>query len=243
MLQTFETLFNMQFFHSTAMWEFRGDTDLRLSHLWIHATLDTLQEDSFSINTYSDGINYLAYFDYMHRLLRSVSAPSPTVYAKAAKECFDTLPLLVVPSFFWKHNTRVADDTEDDLCPNLVFNDKYFVGPWLFVENDDPSWSNSESSNGNMGIMESYEDEQSGTDDDGLRDHECKSLVKAYFTILGYLIFFLPRCGRSDELIAACKRQQTLCIEKPNNPFPIRWRRLHQEIDSYLARVLPISDV
>ncbi|KAF9545623.1 hypothetical protein CPC08DRAFT_769829 [Agrocybe pediades] len=56
------------------------------------------------------------YFDYMHRLLRSMSALSPTVYAKVAKACFDAFHLLRLPSFSWKCNA-VADDVEDDYCP------------------------------------------------------------------------------------------------------------------------------
>ncbi|KAF4609666.1 hypothetical protein D9613_012025 [Agrocybe pediades] len=219
--------------------DFCRDEKLKLAYLRSYATLDTSQEDSFSINV--NGVNYLAYFDYMHRLLRSVSAPTPTVYAKATKECLYALRSLPMPSLFWKRTARVADDTEDDPCPYLVFNDKHFVGPWLFVV---PNFrSNLDSSDENTVITENYEDEQSEEDNYGLQDHTREIVAKAYFTILGYLIFFLPRCGRSDDLIAACKKQQAVHIEKPNNPFPIRWRRLHMEINNYLARVLPTSNV
>ncbi|KAF4609674.1 hypothetical protein D9613_012029 [Agrocybe pediades] len=212
---------------------------LRLAYLWSHAKLDTSLEDGFFTLNTDDFLNYLTYFDYMHRLLRSVSAPTPTVYAKASKECLDALPLLREPSFFWKRNARGVENTEDDPCPYLVFDNRHFVGPWLFdVEIDRPSRSDSDAQDENTFVMEDYEDEQSDRDDDELEDQELReSLGKAYFTLLGYLIYFLPRCGRSDGLIAACKKQQSVYTNKPNNPFPIRWRRLHIEINNYLARV------
>ncbi|KAF4609731.1 hypothetical protein D9613_012019 [Agrocybe pediades] len=225
--------------------EFGDDEKLRLCYLWCHGNRSRREADGFFIEA-SDRLPYLAYVDYMQRLLRSVPAPTPTLYAKAAKECFDALPLLPMPSFFWKRDARVVDDTEDDPCPYLVFNDKLSVGPWLFVESK--KWSDSVPSYEDTVAMEDYEDEQWDMDDEAeapwelrgdaeLSDYEREFVGKAYFTILGYLIFFLPRCGRSDDLIAACKRQQVLCMEKPKNPFPIRWRRLHMEINNYLARV------
>ncbi|KAF4613916.1 hypothetical protein D9613_008179 [Agrocybe pediades] len=178
------------------------------------------------------------YFDYMRRFLRSTSAPSPAVYAKAAKFCFDALPFkLRVPSSSWKRNA-VADVTEDDPCPHLVFYDKHFFGPWkLSITCSDTL------SDRNTIDMGSYTDEQLVADDEAERLWQRETLGAVYFTILGYLIFFLPRCGRSDDLIAACKRQQASYIDKPHNPFPIRWRRLHIEINNYLARVLPTSNV
>ncbi|KAF9564030.1 hypothetical protein CPC08DRAFT_290610 [Agrocybe pediades] len=156
------------------------------------------------------------YFDYIRRLLRSVSALSPTIYAKAAKVCLDALPSLPVPPFFWKHKVN-ADDTEDDPCPYLVFDDDvYSANPqWMFRI----PWSDL-------------------ADKITVDEKQYESLAAVYFTVLGYLIFLLPRCGRWDDLIAACKRQQRLYIRQPNSPFPIRWRRLHMEIDIYLARVL-----
>ncbi|KAF9552612.1 hypothetical protein CPC08DRAFT_267025 [Agrocybe pediades] len=219
----------------------RADEELRLAYLWGYYLLDTSEEDGYLIDA-NDGIDYLAYFDYMHHLLRSVSAPTPTVYAKATKECLYALRSLPMPSFFWKHIVPVADVTDDDPCPLLVFDNKHFFGPWFCIEPEHPHWTRgSNSLDKNTVFMGEYEDYyrdlQSDEDDEALGDYERESLGKAYFTILGYLIFFLPRCGKSDDLIAACQRQQTLYIEKPNNPFPIRWRRLHIEINNYLARI------
>ncbi|KAF4609716.1 hypothetical protein D9613_011995 [Agrocybe pediades] len=180
------------------------DDNLRLTTLWIPGDIwqpGVLGEAQFT------------YFDYMRGFLRNVSAPSPAVYTKAARVCFDALQSLPVPRFFWKRNA-VADGTEDDPCPYLVLNDKHFSDPWIFRIS---SWN--------------------------VVPEQRVGLGAVYYTVLGYLIFFLPRCGRSDDLIAACTKRQTLYIEKPNSPFPIRWRRLHEEINSYLARVLPTSNV
>ncbi|KAF4617794.1 hypothetical protein D9613_006369 [Agrocybe pediades] len=73
-----------------------------------------------------------------------------------------------------------------------------------------------------------------------------------YFLLLGYVIFLLPRCGRSEALVAACKDH----IRPLNDPFrsddpfppeefflqynrfPVRRRLFHEAITSYLARVL-----
>ncbi|KAF9565032.1 hypothetical protein CPC08DRAFT_759756 [Agrocybe pediades] len=60
-----------------------------------------------------------------------------------------------------------------------------------------------------------------------------------YFVLLGYLIFLLPRCGRSAALVAACEEHNQMSyIEQPDGPFPIRRKLLHQEVNTYLARVL-----
>ncbi|KAF4617895.1 hypothetical protein D9613_006387 [Agrocybe pediades] len=65
--------------------------------------------------------------------------------------------------------------------------------------------------------------------------------LELYFLLLGYLIFLLPRCGRSDALVAACGEHRTSYIYHPDGPtkFPIRRRLLHKEINNYLARVSP----
>ncbi|KAF9552207.1 hypothetical protein CPC08DRAFT_768486 [Agrocybe pediades] len=60
-----------------------------------------------------------------------------------------------------------------------------------------------------------------------------------YFIVLGYLIFFLPQCGRWDALIAECL-QSKLSFPVPRDEdvdrFPIRRWRLYHEIEAYLAR-------
>ncbi|KAF9549498.1 hypothetical protein CPC08DRAFT_769061 [Agrocybe pediades] len=194
---------------------FAIDDDLSLTSLWI--------PDYIGQSGLLDEVAGSIYLDYMHLFLRRVSASSPTVYAKATKVCFDVLPLLQVPSFSWNPNAG-GDDTEDDPCPHLFFDDVYLTGPWMFEIQ-----SSSDSSDQDTTDEESYDEEQLDSID------ECAGAM--YFLILGYLIFFLPRCGRSDDLIAACRKQQTLYIGQPNNPFPIRWRRLHMEINNYLVRV------
>ncbi|KAF4617825.1 hypothetical protein D9613_006345 [Agrocybe pediades] len=65
-----------------------------------------------------------------------------------------------------------------------------------------------------------------------------------HFLLLGYIIFLLPRCGRSDALVAACEEHRTSYVNQPpDGPFPIRRRLLHKEIDNYLSRVLPTPGV
>ncbi|KAF9565071.1 hypothetical protein CPC08DRAFT_212748 [Agrocybe pediades] len=57
-----------------------------------------------------------------------------------------------------------------------------------------------------------------------------------FFVLLGYLIFLLPRCGRSEALGATCEEHRTY-IGQSEGPFPVRRRLLHKEINNYLARV------
>ncbi|KAF4617716.1 hypothetical protein D9613_006382 [Agrocybe pediades] len=64
-----------------------------------------------------------------------------------------------------------------------------------------------------------------------------------YFLLLGYIIFLLPCCGRSDALVAACENHRVSFIDQPDGPFPVRRRLLHKEINNYLARVSPILRV
>ncbi|KAF9554601.1 hypothetical protein CPC08DRAFT_821586 [Agrocybe pediades] len=64
-----------------------------------------------------------------------------------------------------------------------------------------------------------------------------------HFLSLGYLIFLLPRCGRSEALVAACEECKARLVNQPDNPFPVRRRLLCEEIDSYLARGLPTLHV
>ncbi|KAF9565058.1 hypothetical protein CPC08DRAFT_704865 [Agrocybe pediades] len=58
-----------------------------------------------------------------------------------------------------------------------------------------------------------------------------------YFLLLGYLIFLLPRCGKSDALVAACEEHdRMLYIDQPDGPFPVRRRLLRVEINNYIAQ-------
>ncbi|KAF4609681.1 hypothetical protein D9613_011909 [Agrocybe pediades] len=123
--------------------------DLGLNALWTMSYYALpVEERGFPSEDYS------IYLDYMRGLLRRVSLPSPSVYAKATKVCFDALPLLPVPSFFWKRNA-VAEDTKDDPCPHLVFLEAILPRPWMFRV---PYWGLSDQNRINM---ESYDDEQS----------------------------------------------------------------------------------
>ncbi|KAF4617828.1 hypothetical protein D9613_006346 [Agrocybe pediades] len=71
---------------------------------------------------------------------------------------------------------------------------------------------------------------------------ECSSESKLepeelYFVLLGYLIFLLPRCGRSDALVAACEEHDRMSyIDQQNGPLPVRRRLLRVEIDYYMSR-------
>ncbi|KAF9543418.1 hypothetical protein CPC08DRAFT_824160 [Agrocybe pediades] len=123
---------------------------------------------------------------YMLRLLRSISPPSHTVYTKAAEVCFDALELLPVPSSSWKHGA-VADNTEDDPCPHLVFDNRYFAGPWTFrIDWSDLTDQNTivVDSYGNK-QLDSDDDEQSDSDTEEERLGKCESLGARYFTVLG----------------------------------------------------------
>ncbi|KAF4617435.1 hypothetical protein D9613_006356 [Agrocybe pediades] len=58
-----------------------------------------------------------------------------------------------------------------------------------------------------------------------------------YFLLLGYLIFLLPRCGKSDALVAACEEHdRMLYMDQPDGPFPVRRRLLRVEINNYIAQ-------
>ncbi|KAF4609671.1 hypothetical protein D9613_012020 [Agrocybe pediades] len=64
-----------------------------------------------------------------------------------------------------------------------------------------------------------------------------------YFVLLGYIIFLLPLCGKSDALVAACEKRKISYADISDGPFLIHRRLLHDEINNYLARVLPCSNV
>ncbi|KAF4613606.1 hypothetical protein D9613_008185 [Agrocybe pediades] len=171
-----------------------------------------------------------AFYEYIHRFLTSVVALNPAIYAKAVNVCFDFLETLPLPSSAWEHNA-ITSNTEDDLCPDLAFEDMYYAGPWVH-RGPWSRWSLRGCRSVGYTISRWFMEEH---DDDSERDPESTRIM--YFTVLGYIIFFLPGCGRSDDLIAACIKQQRSYIENRNNPFPIRWRRLHMEVNNYLARV------
>ncbi|KAF9544128.1 hypothetical protein CPC08DRAFT_799917 [Agrocybe pediades] len=83
-------------------------------------------------------------------------------------------------------------------------------------------------------------------DEDGEWNFQCSVSFLAeghYFVLLGYIIFLLPRCGRSQALISACEKQKARFLDQPGLPFPIRRRRLHVEIDNYLDRALANSNL
>ncbi|KAF4609739.1 hypothetical protein D9613_012013 [Agrocybe pediades] len=83
-------------------------------------------------------------------------------------------------------------------------------------------------------------------DEDGEWNFQCSVSFVAeghYFVLLGYIIFLLPRCGRSQALISACKKQKARFLDQPGLPFPIRRRRLHVEINNYLDRALANSNL
>ncbi|KAF4613610.1 hypothetical protein D9613_008180 [Agrocybe pediades] len=205
------------------------DDSLRLSDLF-SCTIEEKPTPVEEMYTYS-------YYDYMHRFLMRGAAPNPAVYAKAVKVCFDFLRYLPVPSSAsaWGHN-GITDNSEDDPCPNLVFEEEYSARPWVYRS----PWSDWRLEEGTIGYTVS---DPFDYDLDYDSEHDPKSTRVMYFTVLGYIIFFLPGCDRSDDLIAACIKQQRSYIENPNNPFPVRWRRLHMEINNYLARVLLTSNV
>ncbi|KAF9549500.1 hypothetical protein CPC08DRAFT_769062 [Agrocybe pediades] len=201
------------------------DDGLRLSDLF-SCTIEEKPTPVEEMYTYS-------YYDYMHRFLMRGAAPNPAVYAKAVKICFDFLQYLPVPPSAWERNV-ITDNSEDDPCPNLVFEEEYSARPWVYRS----PWCDWGLVEGAVGYTVS---EPLDYDDDSKHDPESTRVM--YFTVLGYITSFLPGCDRSDDLIAACIKQQRSYIEKPNNPFPVRWRRLHMEINNYLARVLLTSNV
>ncbi|KAF4617230.1 hypothetical protein D9613_006358 [Agrocybe pediades] len=75
---------------------------------------------------------------------------------------------------------------------------------------------------------------------------ECSGELKPdneelYFLLLGYLIFLLPRCGKSDTLVAACEEYRTSYIDQPDGPFPVRRKLLRVEMNKYIAQA-PLRD-
>ncbi|KAF4617656.1 hypothetical protein D9613_006335 [Agrocybe pediades] len=144
----------------------------------------------------------------------------PAMHERAALFCFKELARLIMllpPSPFGKSTdiaTVMADDAEDDAYPNLKLRAAVDGGQWYFQDSSLDS-----------------------------RLYDGKMYLEMYFFLLGYAIFLLPRCLRSDALVTACQEHKRLCIDQPDGPFPIRRRLLQKEIDNYLSGVLPIPCV
>ncbi|KAF9551081.1 hypothetical protein CPC08DRAFT_823237 [Agrocybe pediades] len=213
--------------------DLHGGDILSLYHIW----------DCDSTHGLSTGNVYHCFVrQLLHDTLAGPTAEcalGPTMHARAALHCFQELARMgpPLPSSSVKNIdvALITDDAEDDthsqlfFCPvtdnaehnidtNLVF-DSLNGGQWQFKT-------------GYSGRVDKEED---------------------YFLRVGYLIFLLPRCGRSDALVAACQDYTRL----PDDPFqsddpvpseksflqynrfPVRRRRLHEEINKYLARVSP----
>ncbi|KAF4617242.1 hypothetical protein D9613_006390 [Agrocybe pediades] len=183
------------------------------------------------------------YHRFVRQLLRGMLAGQsaeyalgPIVHARAALACFKELAKMMLPlpppsgkninialitdnmedDAHWQLKFHpVADNAENNLYANLVF-DSLNGGQWHFEY-----------------------------DGHCARKHPGIDNEDQCFLLLGYLIFLLPRCGRSDALLAACKDYTRL----PDNPesylqylydrFPVRRRLFHKEINKYLARVSP----
>ncbi|KAF9555987.1 hypothetical protein CPC08DRAFT_711537 [Agrocybe pediades] len=156
------------------------------------------------------------YHRYVRQLLRDAgritNALGPVMHERAALACFKELAITatLLPSSSGQNITITtgADDTEDDANPKLKFNSALGV-KWQFEYSADFVYSAELK----------------------LEDKEL------YFILLGYLIFLLPRCGKSDALVAACEEYRTSYIDQPVSPFPVRRRLLRVEINNYIAQV------
>ncbi|KAF9565040.1 hypothetical protein CPC08DRAFT_211698 [Agrocybe pediades] len=172
--------------------------------------------DDFSMFVFKDSIFHL----YVRQLLRDPGIPAkctigPSVHERAALACFKELAT-TVPRLpsFSGKDIDIASVADD------AEDDTY---PKLSFESSAKSgrWQ-FKCSKGRI-----------SSDDEEL-----------YFLLLGYGIFLLPLCGRSDALVAASEEHGRMSyIDQPDGPFPIRRRLLHKEINNYLARVLPTSRV
>ncbi|KAF9554603.1 hypothetical protein CPC08DRAFT_766582 [Agrocybe pediades] len=185
------------------------------------------------------------YHSFVRQLLRDTLAGQsgerslgPIINARAALACFKELaewaPLPLISS--WKNIDIVltTDSTEDDAHQKLTF--------WPVTDNTaDIGYANLVFDSPNGGLWRFTYTEQ-------FLDSESYPLISREslrFLLLGYLIFILPRCGRSDALVAACKDY----IRLPDNPksylqflynfFPTRTRLWYKEMINYLARVSP----
>ncbi|KAF9536035.1 hypothetical protein CPC08DRAFT_771773 [Agrocybe pediades] len=182
------------------------------------------------------------YHDFVRQLLRDPSrtaeyALGPIMHERAAlalfKELAKTIPRLPSPFGNNIDIVPVTDYAEDDTYPKLSFDSAY-GGHW--------QWQ-----------YQRLEPTKAFNGDDTPELMEGLDCEELYFLLLGYLIFLLPQCGRTDALVAACKDHIRLLDDpfQSDNPFPpeefflqydrfpVRRRLFHEEVNNYLARVSP----
>ncbi|KAF9543062.1 hypothetical protein CPC08DRAFT_716810 [Agrocybe pediades] len=190
------------------------------------------------------------YHRFVRQLLRDPSLPAeytvgPIMHVRAALVCFKELATIALPAPPSPSGKNIdialimTDDEEDDAHSKLTFcpvRDHAEDNIYVNLVFDSP----------NGGQWQFIYDEWIYTGSEEL-----------YFLLVGYLIFLLPRCGRSDALVAACQ-DYTLLLDDPFRSddlflqqeeesflkymygrFPVRRRLFHGEINKYLARVSP----
>ncbi|KAF9565025.1 hypothetical protein CPC08DRAFT_211227 [Agrocybe pediades] len=213
---------------------------------------DEVDDVLFLLGIWEDSrADYLFGDNVYHRFVRQVLrdtlagqsaeyALGPIVHSRAALPCFKELarrapPPPPSPSGKNIDIALVTDDAEDDAHEDLDF--------WPVTSNTGDIYGGNfanlvfDSPNGGQWLFRYIEGYYARKDCPGSDDDDM------CFLLLGYLIFLLPRCGRSDALISACKDYTRL----PDDPesylqylygrFPVRRRLFHNEINRYLARV------
>ncbi|KAF9544213.1 hypothetical protein CPC08DRAFT_417691 [Agrocybe pediades] len=174
------------------------------------------------------------YHRFVRQLLRDTLAGQtaecalePIMHARAAQACFKELASTLVqsppPSPSGKNIdiALITDDTEDDAYGELHVTDNMEDNSYVNLVFDSP--------NSGQWHFTSYNDTN-------------KDLC---FLLPGYLIFLLPRCGRSGALVATCRYYTRLSGDPESflqylyNHFPVRTRLLYKEMNNYLARVSP----
>ncbi|KAF9565033.1 hypothetical protein CPC08DRAFT_759757 [Agrocybe pediades] len=161
----------------------------------------------------------------------------PIIYARAALACFKVLarrvwlPPPMSPSGKNIDIALIPDDAEDDTHVELRF--------WPMTDNaKDNACANLVFDSLNGGQWKFAYNSGAFRGEYSMGSDLC-------FLLLGYLIFLLPRCGRSDALVTACKASTWLPEDRKShlhrvyNLFPVRRRLFHKEINKYLARVSP----
>ncbi|KAF9543231.1 hypothetical protein CPC08DRAFT_700543 [Agrocybe pediades] len=178
------------------------------------------------------------YHRFVRQLLRDTLAGQtaecalgPIMHERAALACFKTLARVVLrPSGKNIDIALITDDVEDDTYRKLHFRSVT---------------DNGECNNCANLVFDSPNGGQWQFEFNDRSPWEHVDNKDICFLLLGYLIFLLPRCGRSDALVTACK-DYTRLPDKPYsdlwylyNHFPVRRRLFHNEINKYLARVSP----